>query len=173
MFRGSNQIQIFPFNLIHHGIHLCKTHNTIYYRTSDHKRRNTISKSSANHKISCIRNYCRMQSGNITHQIIEAIACYTSRCIHIDSMKFFHNFCMVGNFKIRYYRFTIFLYFHIFTIIFTNRNRWINNIRNNHHILLDLIPKFTFLCFQIRKTCSISCHFCFLCFCFFSFTLSH
>ena len=30
------------FNLIHHGIHLCKTHNTIYYRTSDHKRRNTI-----------------------------------------------------------------------------------------------------------------------------------
>ena len=71
MFTCTDQIQILSFNLVHHRIHLCKAHNSCYYITSDHEWRNAVSKSSVDHKISRIRNHCRMKSCNISHQIIE------------------------------------------------------------------------------------------------------
>ena len=49
--------------------------------------RNAIGKTSADHKITRIRKYCRMQSCNIAHQIVEAISGYTSGRIHINTIQ--------------------------------------------------------------------------------------
>ena len=67
MFTGSNQIKVFSFYLIHHGIHLCKTHNAGNYITSYHKWRNTVCEASSNHKITGIGQHSRMKPCNVAH----------------------------------------------------------------------------------------------------------
>ena len=114
-----------------------------------------------------------MQSGNIAHEIIEPVTGYTSCSIHINTFKFLHNLCMIRYLKIRYCRLAVFLYFHIFRVIFTNWNRRIDNIRNGHHILLDLLTKFIFCFFQFSKTGRISGNFSLLCLRFLLLTLCH
>ena len=57
MLTCSDQVQIFSLDLIHHGIHLGKAHNAGHHIAADHERRYTISKASAYHEISCIRDH--------------------------------------------------------------------------------------------------------------------
>ena len=114
-----------------------------------------------------------MQSCNISHQIVESISCHSSCSIKVNSVKRFHNLCMIRDFKIRNNRLSKSLYLNIFTVIFSDRYRRINNIWNDHHILFDL---FFYLFFFFRKFIDSSvtlCYFLFQCFCFFKLLLSH
>ena len=122
MLTGTDQIKILALDLVHHRIHLCKAHNSGHDITADHIRRNAISKASADHKITRIRKYCRMQSCNIAHQIVKAISGYTSGRIHINTIQLLHNFRMIWDFEIRNDRLTISLDFHVLTVIFSNRD---------------------------------------------------
>ena len=74
-----------------------------------------------------------MKSCNIAHKIIETVTRNLSCRIKVDTVEFFHNFRVIRNFKIRYKRIAEPLNFNILTVILTNRNRRINNIRNLHH----------------------------------------
>ena len=173
MFAGSNQIQILSFNFVHHRIHLSKAHYAGNHIAADHERRHAIGKPSVNHKISGIGNNCRMDTGNIAHQIIETIASYFSCTVQIKSIKAFHDLCVIRNFKIRHYRFSIALYFHIFAVIFSNRNGCIDNIGNYHHILFDFLFYFFFSCRKFFDSCT-GCSYLFFNFlCFISFSLCH
>ena len=70
MFTCSDKIKVFSFYFIHHCIHFSKTHNACNNVASNHKRWDTIGKSTVNHKVSCVRNYCRMKSCDITHKVV-------------------------------------------------------------------------------------------------------
>ena len=144
MLTCTDQIQVFTLYFVHHGIHLCKAHNSCYYITSDHKWRNAVSKSSVDHEISCIRNNCRVKSCNISHKVIESISGYFSGTFKVDSIKAFHNICMIWNFVIRYDRLTEFFNFNVLAVVFSNWYRRIDNIWNNHHILFDFSFYFFF-----------------------------
>ena len=146
MLACSDQIQVFSFNLIHHGIHFGKTHNTGNYIAADHEWRNTVSKSAANHKVAGIRQHSRMKPCNISHQIVKAISRNSSSTLKIDSIKTFHDFCMVWNLEIWYHRLAKLLYFNIFAVVFSNWYGRINDIWNCHHDLLNLCFNFLFFC---------------------------
>ena len=81
MFTGTNQIEILALDLVHHGIHFVKTHNSGYHIAADHKWRYTVCESAVDHKISRIGNHCGMKSCNVTHQIVKTVARYFSCCI--------------------------------------------------------------------------------------------
>ena len=147
MFTRTNQIQIFTLDFVHHRIHFIKRHNTCYNIWTNHKRRHTIGKSAVNHKVSCIGNNCRMKSCNIAHQIIESISCNVTCRIQIQSIKWFHNLCMIWDFKIRNHRITKLLNFYIFSIIFTNWNTRVNDVWNYHHALIQFLCNFCLSCF--------------------------
>ena len=103
-----------------------------------------------------------MQSRNIAHQIIKTVSSYPACRIHVNAMKPLHNFRMIGNLKIRYNRIPISLYLYIFSVIFPDRHRRINDIRNRHHVLFDLFAQIIFFCFQFGKSCRACCHLGFL-----------
>ena len=79
-----------------------------------------------------------MKTCNVSHQIIESITCNTSCAVKIDSVKVLHDICVIRNFEIRNNRLTEFLDFYVLTVIFTDRYRRINDVRDNHHILQKL-----------------------------------
>ena len=173
MFAGSDEVKIFSFDLVHHGFHFRKAHNSRYHVAADHERRNAICKSSIDHKISCISKYCRMDPSNVAHKIIKTIACHSAGRIHVNAVKAFHNLCMIGDLKIRHHRITEFLDLHIFTVILTNRNRRIDNIGDHHHDLLDLLFHFVFFCSKGIHAVCLSRNLLFDLFCFFFLSLSH
>ena len=173
MFAGSDQIQIFTFDLIHHSVHLSKAHNTGNYIASDHERRYTVSKSFVDHKISCVRDNCGMNSCDVAHQIIETITCYFSCTVQIQTIERFHDFCMIRNFKIRNHRLTETFDLYVLAVVFSNRNRRIDDVRDCHHDRFDLFFYFFFSCRQFIDSCTGSCNFFLHFFCFFFFTLCH
>ena len=167
MLTGSDQIEVFPLNLIHHGIHLSKTHNSCHHIAANHKRRNTVSKSSVYHKVSCIGNNSRVKPCNIPHKIVKSVSCYFPGTVQIKTVETLHDFRVVRNFKIRNYRLTVFLNLYIFRIIFANRHRWVNNIRNGHHYGFDFFFYFSLLSRQTLYGFSIGCNFLFYLLCLF------
>ena len=133
MLACTNQIEILSLNLIHHGIHLGKTHNACHYIAADHERRYTVSESPVNHEISCIGNHRRMEPGDISHQIIEAVSGNFSGAVQINSVKSLHDLCMIRDFKVRNYGFAVFLNLNILAVVFSNWNTRIDDIGNRHH----------------------------------------
>ena len=87
MLAGSNQIQIFAFDFVHHGFHLGETHHSVYDISMNHKRRHTISKAAVDHKITGICKDSGMQSRNISHQIIESVSGNLPCAVQVDSSK--------------------------------------------------------------------------------------
>jgi len=173
MFAGSDQIQIFAFDFIHHGIHLSKTHNTGNYIASDHERRYTVSKSFVDHKISCVRDNCGVDSCDVSHQIIETITCHFSRTVQIQPIERFHDLRMIRNFIIRNNRLAETFDLYVLAVIFSNRDRRVDDIRDCHHDCFDFFFYFFFSCRQFINFCTGSCNFFLHFFCFFFFTLCH
>ena len=135
MLAGTDQVKILSLDLVHHRIHLIETHNAGYNIAADHERRDTVGKSTVNHEISCICDNSRMKSCDIAHQVIETISSYLSGTVQIDAVKFLHDLCVVWDLKIRNDRITVLLDFYVLAVIFTDRYRWINDIRDGHHNL--------------------------------------
>ena len=169
----TDQIQVLALNLVHHRIHLFKTHNACHDIATDHKRRYAVSKSTVDHKISRIRDHCGMQSRDVAHQIIETVTRYLSGSVKINTVKTAHNVCMIRNLKIGNHRLTKLLDLHIAGIIRTDRNRRVNDIRDHHHILCHLLG---ILLLLLLKLCQTLCEFgylCLDCFCLLLFALLH
>ena len=114
-----------------------------------------------------------MKTCDVSHQIIESVTCNTSCAVKVDSVKALHNICMIRNFEIRNNRLTEFLDLYVFAVIFTDRYRWINDVRDNHHVLEKFFFYFFFSCGKFLNASSGSSYLFLNFFCFFSLALSH
>ena len=173
VFTCTDKIKILSFDLVHHGIHLCETHHTCHHIAPDHKRGNAVCEASAYHKVTGIRNHCRVKSGDIPHQIIEAVSRYFSCTVKINTIKGLHDICVIRDLKIRNCRLTKSLDLYVLTVVFPDRHRRINDIWNRHHNLFDLFFYFFLLCGKLVDSSCAFCHLFLKCFCFFKFLLSH
>ncbi len=86
-----------------------------------------------------------MQTGDISHQIIKAIAAGFSGAVQIHTAEPFHNIHMVRNLKIRDLRLSKTFYLYIFAVVLADRNRVVNNIGNDQHPFADLALQLCFL----------------------------
>ena len=173
MFAGSDQIQIFAFDFVHHGIHLGKTHNAGNYVAADHKWRYAVSKSTVDHEITCVCDHCGMQSCDVSHQVIESVSGNFSCTVKVDTVERFHDFCMVWDFKIRNNRLTEAFDLYVFAVIFSDRHRRIDDVRDNHHVCFQFFFYFSFFCGKFVDTISTCCYLTFYFLCLFFFTLFH
>ena len=65
--------------------------------------------------------------------------------VKVESVESFHDFGMIGNLKIRNNRLAISLNFDIFAVVFSDRNRRVDYVRNLHHDFGYFCAKFFFL----------------------------
>ena len=154
MLAGTDQIQILALDLIHHGVHLREAHNSGYYIAADHEGRYTVSKASVNHKVAGVSQHCGMQSCDIAHQIIESVSGYLSCAVQIDAVETLHNLGVVRNLEIRNYRLAVTLNLYVLAVVFPDRYTRVNNVRDSHHVLQDLLIQLFFL---LGKLCQTVC----------------
>ena len=88
-----------------------------------------------------------MQTGNVSHKIIETVAGSPACGVHVDPIEALHDFRVIRNLIIRYHRFTETFDLHVAAVIRTEGNGRINDVRNEKHsfVKLFLIGFFQFL----------------------------
>ena len=152
MLARADKIKILAFDFIHHGVHFGKAHNARYNIASYHKRRNAVSKASVNHKIPCVRDNGRMNSGNIAHEIIESVARNTSCGVKVNAVETLHNIGVVRNFKIGNNRLAVFCDLNILAVILADGDARVNDIGNDHHYFCYLFGIFCLKLFALGKS---------------------
>ena len=141
MFRRADEIQIFAFDLIHHGVHFGKAHYTLHHAAMHHERGNDIGEALFDHKIPGICQNGFMQAGNIPKQVIEPIARHTAGAVQVDTAKAFHDLGMIGDFKIRHNRLTKTLYLHILAVVAADGYTGVQHIGDDKHPLAYFLRK--------------------------------
>ena len=159
----ADEIEILPFDLVHHGFHIRLAHNALDHLAVDHKRRNAVSEALIDHKISRIGQHGGVQAGDVAHQIVKSVAGDSASGIHIYPIELFHDLSMVRNLKIRHFRLAEALHFHVAAVVRTDRDRRIDDIRNLQHDGMNFFRQFLFLLLQLRKPLLFGAHFCHVC----------
>ncbi len=155
MFRCTYEIEILPLYLVHHGVHFFKAHNACNDIGPDHEGGHTVSKAPADHKVPCIGYYRGMKPGNVSHQVVEAIARNLACRVKINTLKGSHNIGMIGYLKIRHHRLSEALYLDILGIVLSDGNGRVDDVGDNEHLFIELLCQDALVFFELCKTVSV------------------
>ena len=135
MLGGADQVQIFAFDLIHHRVHLREGHDAGDHVGTDHEGRHAVGEAAVDHEVPGVGDDGGMQAGDVSHQIIEAVSGHPAGAVQIDAVEGFHDVRMIGHLEIRDHGLAEALQLHVFGIIFADRDRRIDDVRDDHHLL--------------------------------------
>ena len=96
-----------------------------------------------------------MQSGNIAHQVIETVSGNLSGAVQINAVETLHDLGMVRDLEIRNYRLTESLDLHVLAVILSDGYAGIDDVRDGHHDLQDLLIQLFFLLGQLLQLLGI------------------
>ncbi len=92
-----------------------------------------------------------MKACDVALKVIKTVACYTSCGIEVNAVQALHNIGVIRDLEIGNNRFAETLIFHILRIILADRNRSVDNVRDDHHALADLLRKLGLLHLKLCK----------------------
>ena len=72
---GTDQVEVFTLDLVHHGIHLGETHYAGNHFRANHEGGDAVGEAAVDHEITGIGDHSGVKAGNVTHEIVEAVAC--------------------------------------------------------------------------------------------------
>ncbi len=96
-----------------------------------------------------------MQTGDIAHQIIEAVAGGPAGGVHVDAVEAGHDLGVIGNLVIRDHRLTEALDLDIGAVIRADGYGGVNDVRDQQHALIELILVFLFQLLQLLEALGI------------------
>ena len=147
---GADEVEVFALNFVHHSVHFGLTHNALNNVATDHKRRDAVGKALVYHEVTRIGKDCRVQAGNVSHEIIEAVAGDAACGVHIDAVEALHYLGMIRNIKIGDHWLAKALDFNVCAVIRADGNGGIDDVRNGQHDLMDA------LCVVLLETFKLS-----------------
>ena len=108
---------------------------------ADHKGRDTVGKTSVDHEVPRVRNNGGMKTRHVAGKIIEAASAGFTRTVQIDPLQAFHDIDVVGNFETGGCRVAETLHLHILAIVLADWDRWVDDVGDDHHFLLNFVGK--------------------------------
>ena len=159
MLGSTDQVQILALDLVHHVFHLGKAHDAGHHVTVDHERRHHIGEAPVDHEIPGVAQDRAVQPGNVSHQVIEAVAAGLAGRVQVNAGQPLHDIHVVGNFPFRHHGLTVALDFHVLAVILADRYAVIDDVGNHQHPFADLGLQLVFLCFQRGKLFGHGVHF--------------
>ena len=85
-----------------------------------------------------------MQARDVAHQIIEAVTRNAACSVQIDTVEAFHDLRMIRDLEIRNDRLAETLNLDVFAVVFADRHAGVDDIRDRHHDLEDLLIELFF-----------------------------
>ena len=90
-----------------------------------------------------------MQTGNITLQVVEAVAGGAACSIEVDAVERLHNINVIRNLEIRNDRIAKLLNLNVLGIVLADRNGRVNDVRDDHHTVLDFLSEGLFVLLEL------------------------
>ena len=151
MLGGSDQIEVLSFNLVHHGIHVVLTHDAFHHIAVNHEGGDAVNEAFVDHEVTGIGQHGGVQTGDVPHEIVEAVSGGSSGGIHVDAVEALHNFRMIRNLIIRHNGLPEAFDLDVEAVVRSEGNGGVNDIRNEKHAPVDLIGILFFQLFQLCK----------------------
>ncbi len=154
MLGGTDEVEILTLNLVHHGIHIGLAHNALDNVAVDHERGDAVDKAFIYHKVACVGEDCTVQAGNVTHEVVEAVAGNAACGIHIYAVELFHDLSVIRNLIIGSYGLAEALDLNICAVIGADGNGGVNDVGDVHHEDADALRV---LLLKLLKLCETVC----------------
>ena len=117
VFGGADQVQVFPFDLIHHSVHFREGHDALHHVAVDHEGGDDVSKTTVDHEVSGIGQDSLVQARNIAQQVVEAAAGDTTGGLEICTVELVNDVGVIGHLEIRHHRFAEPLDFYVIGVV--------------------------------------------------------
>ena len=89
-----------------------------------------------------------MQPRDIAHQVIEAVSGDLARCVEVDAVERLHDVRVVRDLEIRDNRLAEALDFDVLRIVFSDRDRRVDDVRDEHHLMQQFFLDLLLFCRQ-------------------------
>ena len=149
MLTGTDQVQIFALDLVHHGIHFGEGHHALHHVAVHHKGRNDIGEALVDHKVAGISQHSLVQAGNVAQQVVEAVAGNAASSVHIDAVKALHDLGVVRDGEIGHHRLAKALSLHVVGVIGADGHAGVDHLGDGVHDLLNACGKLGLLGLQL------------------------
>ena len=149
---GAYQEQVLALDLVHHGLHLGEAHYAADHLGADHVGRNAVGESAVDHKVSGVGDDGRVETGDVTHQIVKAVACHLAGALQVDACEALHDLGVVGDLKIGGQGLAVALDLHVLAIVLADRNGGIDDVGDDHHAGADLFGQALLQLLQLGQT---------------------
>ena len=130
---GSDEVQILALDLIHHCVHVGLAHDALDDIAVDHERRDAVGEALSYHEIPCIGQHRRVQAGDVSHEVVKAVAGDTAGGIHVNAVEALHNLGVVGDGEVGNDRLAEALDLDIAAVVRTDGNGVVNDVRDGEH----------------------------------------
>ena len=155
---GADEIEVFAFNLVHHGIHLGETHHATNDFAAHHERRDAVSEASINHEVAGVSDDGRMQACDVAHEVIEAITRHAMGRIQIQAIELGHDVGMVWHLKIGHHRLAKAFLLHVKGVVLPHRHFRCDNVGDGIHHFGQLLHKRALLLAEAFQLLGIGLH---------------
>ena len=136
---GADQVQVLPFDFVHHGVHIRLAHNAFHHVAMDHEGGDAVGEALIDHEVTGVGQHGGVEPGNIAHQVIEAVAGDPTGGIHIHAVEALHDLSVIGDLVIGHHRLAEALHLYVGAVIRANRDGGINDIGDGQHNVADLL----------------------------------
>ena len=99
----------------------------------DHERRDAVGEALSYHEIPCIGQHRRVQAGDVSHEVVKAVAGDTAGGIHVNAVEALHNFGVVGDGEVGNDRLAEALDLDIAAVVRTDGNGVVDDVRDGEH----------------------------------------
>ena len=96
-----------------------------------------------------------MQSCDIAHQIIEAVARNLTRRVKVDAAELLHDLSVIRDLKVGHERLAEALDLDVLAVVLADRYARVDDVRNDHHDLGDLFVQLGLFLFELRQLLAV------------------
>ena len=155
---GADQVQVLPFDLVHHAVHVCLAHNALHHVAVDHEGGDAVGEALVDHEVPAVGQHRLMEPGNVAQQVVKAAAGDPPGGIQVNAVEGLHDIHVVGNGEVGDFTCSEPLDLYIFAVILADGHGGIDHLGDQQHIVMELFLQLRLLFLQLCQAVRLFLH---------------
>ena len=137
MLARADQVEVLALDLVHHGVHIGLAHDALDDVAVDHEGGDAVGEALVDHEVAAIGQHGLVQAGDVTHQIVKAVAGDATRGVHVDAVEALHDLGVVGDVELRHLCLAEALHLDVAAVVRANGDARVDHLGDDHHDLVE------------------------------------
>ena len=155
---GTDEVQVLALDLIHHGVHVRLAHDALHHAAVDHEGGDAVGEALVDHEVPAIGQHSLVESGNVAHEIVKAVAGHPARSVQIDAVESLHDVRVVGDIEGWHRGLAEAFYLHVAAVVLADRHGGVDHLRDHQQDVVDLLAQLLLHLLQLSQTVGVGLH---------------